>query len=129
LRLLLDTYAAIWALVAPKEIPDRIRHLIGNEENEIFVSVVSLWEIAIKFSLYGSRRMPLSCAEAAEAFEQAGYTILQARKEHALAVEPIRLPHGDLFDRLILAQALSEPLTLVTKDRRLAAYSETIVSW
>lgn len=49
--------------------------------------------------------------------------------EHTLAVESLQLDHEDPFDRLILAQALSEPLILVTRDRQLAAYSDTIISW
>jgi len=129
LRLLLDTHAAIWALASSDTIPGRVRDIIGNEDNEVYVSVVSLWEIAIKFSLHGRSRMPLSSSEALEGFRAAGYTILDVRAEHALAAEPIRLPHGDPFDRLILAQALSEPLILVTKDRVLAAYNDAIISW
>ena len=73
--------------------------------------------------------MPLSSAEAIARFRDAGYVILDVRAEHALAVEAIRLPHGDPFDRLILAQALSEPLILVTRDRQLAAYNHTIINW
>ena len=129
MRLLLDTHAAIWALAQARTIPQRIRDLIGNEENQVFVSVVSLWEIGIKFSLHGRARMPISSEEAFGHFRNAGYTILDVRAEHALAVEAIRLPRGDPFDRLILAQALSEPMVLVTKDRQLAGYNEMVVSW
>ena len=113
----------------PETIPQRIRDIIENDENEVFVSVVSLWEIGIKFSLHGRDRMPISAAEAFGHFRDAGYAMLDVRAEHALAVEAIRLPRGDPFDRLILAQALSEPMVLVTKDRQLAGYNETIVSW
>jgi PIN domain nuclease of toxin-antitoxin system len=127
--LLLDTHAAIWALASAKTIPDRIRSIIGDDQNEVFVSVVSLWEIGIKFSRHGRGLMPLSSAEALTRFRDAGYVILDVRAEHALAVEAIRLPHGDPFDRLILAQALSEPLILVTRDRQLAAYNHTIINW
>jgi PIN domain nuclease of toxin-antitoxin system len=129
LRLLLDTHTAIWALAAAKTLPERIRDLIGNEENQVFVSVVSLWEIGIKFSLHGRDRIPLSSREAIGHFRSAGYSMLEVGVEHALAVEHIRLPRGDPFDRLILAQALSEPMILVTKDRQLAGYSDTVVSW
>jgi PIN domain nuclease of toxin-antitoxin system len=129
LRLLLDTHTAIWALAASRTLPERIRDLIGNKENQIFVSVVSLWEIGIKFSLYGRYRMPMTSREAVGHFHNAGYAMLDVNVEHALAVETIRLPRGDPFDRLILAQALSEPMFLVTKDRQLAGYNDTVVSW
>ena len=129
MRLLLDTHVAIWALAAAKRLPERIRDLIGNEEHQVFVSVVSLWEIGIKFSLHGRDRMPVSSREAFGHFHSAGYTMLEVRAEHALAAEAIRLPRGDPFDRLILAQTLSEPMILVTKDRQLAGYNDTIISW
>jgi PIN domain nuclease of toxin-antitoxin system len=128
-RLLLDTHAAIWALISSETLPAHIRELIGHEENEIFVSTVSLWEIAIKFRLRGRRHMPISSAEAMRYFRNAGYALLEVRAEHAIEVESMDLDHSDPFDRLILAQALSEPLRLITKDRRLAAYSDTVISW
>lgn len=129
MRLLLDTHTAIWALAASKTLPERIRDLIGSEENQVFVSVVSLWEIGIKFSLHGRDRMPISSREAVGHFHSAGYNMLDVSTQHAVAVETIRLPRGDPFDRLILAQALSEPMILVTKDRQLAGYNNTVVSW
>ena len=110
-------------------MPDRIRALIENIDNDVYVSVASLWEIAIKFASRGRQGIPLSSAEALRHFRDAGFAILDIRAEHAVAVESVRLPHGDPFDRLILAQALTEPLRLITKDRVLAAYSDPVISW
>ncbi|HTV71592.1 MAG TPA: type II toxin-antitoxin system VapC family toxin [Rhizobiaceae bacterium] len=130
MRLLLDTHVAIWALASSSSMPPHIRNLIGRDENEASVSVASLWEIAIKFATHGRARMPLSCAEAFAAFEKAGYGILDIKPEHAIAVEQLPMSRGDPFDRLLLAQAKSEPMLLLTRDQKLiAAGGDTVIGW
>jgi PIN domain nuclease of toxin-antitoxin system len=129
MRLLLDTHVAIWALADPDSLPEHIREIIDDEGNQIYVSIASLWEIAVNFAKYGRTRMPLSASEALAAFEMSDYDILDVRTAHVLAIAKHDLPKGDPFDRLILAQALSEPLYLVTKDRRLASFGDNIISW
>ena len=128
MRLLLDTQAAIWSVSGSDRIEKSVLKLI-EEADEVFVSSCSLWEIAIKFRVARTNAPPFSGAAANEKFIEAGYRILEMRAEHAVAVETLRLEHGDPFDQLILAQALSEPLRLVTKDRKLAGYSNTVISW
>jgi PIN domain nuclease of toxin-antitoxin system len=128
MRLLLDTQAAIWSVSASDRIAKSVAKLV-EEADEIFVSACSLWEIAIKFRLGRVNAPPFSAASANEKFLETGYRILEMRAEHAIAVETLRLDHGDPFDRIILAQALTEPLRLVTKDRKLARYSHAIISW
>ena len=129
MRLLLDTHTAIWTLVSASTIPAEIHKIISDTENDVFVSVVSLWEIAIKFRLRGRRRMPLSAIEALNHFRRTEYGILEISAEHAIAVEALDLQHTDPFDMLILAQAVTEPLRLATKDRKLARYSDAVISW
>ena len=87
----------------------------------------SLWEIAIK-SMPGRRTFaPMSAADAMMHFERAGFELLEIRAEHILAVANLPPLHGDPFDRLLVAQAISEPLRLVTRDKILAGYSDTII--
>ena len=87
----------------------------------------SLWEIAIK-SMPGRRTLaPMSAADAMMHFERAGFELLEIRTEHILAVANLPPLHGDPFDRLLVAQANSEPLRLVTRDKVLAGYSDTII--
>jgi PIN domain nuclease of toxin-antitoxin system len=128
-RLLLDTHIAIWAVAESKRLPADIRDLIEDERNDIFVSVVSVWEIAMKRAL-GRRGSPaFSAAEAVGLFEASGYSSLSVATPHVLAVETLPHLHADPFDRLLVAQAITEPLRFVTRDRKLTAYSDTIISF
>lgn len=129
MKLLLDTHVAVWSLTAREKISREILQVIADRQNEVFVSVCSLFELAIKSRL-GHRTAPaLTTAAAKEAFATAEFRLLDVTSEHALAVETLRLDHGDPFDRLILAQALTEPLRLITKDRKLAGYGATVITW
>lgn len=129
MRLLLDTHIALWAIVDDPKLPSIAQRLIAEPGNEVFVSVVSLWEIAIKRALARGRStdMPISAKEALRYCQEAGYRILEMTAEHAVAVESLPTRHADPFDRLLVAQALSEPMRLITHDAKVAAYGETIM--
>ncbi len=127
MRLLLDTHVAIWALASPELIGESIRGLIAEPANGIHVSAVSIWEIAIKFSLGKRSAPPFSGRQAIGYFRQAGYRLLPITPEHAAATGELPMLHADPFDRLLVAQALCEPMRLVTHDRQIAAYSDTVI--
>lgn len=129
MNLLLDTHVALWALNGDAKLSRRASELIADPSNTISVSVVSLWEISIKNALRRKNANPLtfSAAEALEQCERAGFAILPITAAHAVAMDGLDRLHGDPFDRLLAAQALTEPLRLVTHDRALAAYSDTII--
>jgi PIN domain nuclease of toxin-antitoxin system len=131
LNLLLDTHVALWAIVDDPRLPAPIRALIADSENEITVSAASVWEIAIKHAL--SRRgvgaMPVSAGTALKHFRKAGYALLGISPTHAAAVDTLPALHGDPFDRLLIAQAFTEPLRLVTHDRAVSAYGESIIAF
>ncbi len=127
MRLLLDTHVALWAIGHPGKLTADIRGLLSDRANEIFVSVVTVWEIAIKYAV-GQRTAPLvSAAEAAGYFRASGSMFLDVTTEHAIAVENLPRIHGEPFDRLLVAQALTEPLRLITRDREVAGYSDTVI--
>ena len=125
MRVLLDTHIALWAVVGSKRLAPRAKELILAAD-DVFVSAASLWEIAIKHGL-GRGDMPISSAQALQAFTDAGYALLDIRPEHAIAVERLAPIHGDPFDRMLVAQALVEPVTLITRDALVASYSPAIV--
>lgn len=125
MRVLLDTHIALWAVVGSKRLSVQARDLILAAD-EVFVSTASLWEIAIKHGL-GRGDMPISSAQALRAFTDAGYVLLDIRPRHALAVEKLVSIHNDPFDRILIAQALTEPLGLITRDARVASYSAAIL--
>ncbi len=99
--------------------------------NTVFVSVVSLWEIAIKSALRrtgaGAGAIPSSAAAALQDFDEAGFDILAVTARHAIAVQTLPVLHRDPFDRLLIAQALEEPMRFLTHDAAAAAYSDTII--
>jgi len=129
MRLLLDTHVALWAVDAASRLPPRIFDMIEDRRNDVFVSAVTIWEIAIKSSLTRVRDpMPFSSAQAWSKFLEADFEMLLVTPAHAVAVETLPLHHGDPFDRLLVAQALVEPLTIVSQDSRLSAYTE-IINW
>lgn len=126
MRLLLDTHIALWAVADDPRLSAQARSMIANLDNEVYVSVVSLWEIAIKYGL-GRGDMPVSAAEALGYFTDAGYRLLDIRPHHAVTVERLPAHHGDPFDRLLIAQAQIEPLHLITHDVAMIQYGENIV--
>lgn len=129
MRLLLDTHVAVWSVDDPAMLPARIRTLIAKEAEQVFISTVVLWEIAIKHALGRKSAPKISTARANMHFENAGFSVLPISTAHALAVGGLPGHHHDPFDRMLVVQALTEPLRLVTHDRRLAAYSDTIITF
>ncbi len=129
MRSLLDTHVAIWGTLNDPRLSKSVADLIADPANEIIVSAVSLWEIAVKYPLAARRTdtIPFSAAEAADLFLEAGYALLGVSPDHAVAVERLPVIHGDPFDRLLVAQALTEPLRLITHDSTVARYSDAFV--
>jgi PIN domain nuclease of toxin-antitoxin system len=127
LKLLLDTHVAIWTLIAPERLPASILGLIAQPDNSVYVSAATIWEIAIKHALKRSSAPPFSARDAIAHFGDAGFLFVDVTSRHAAEVEKLPLRHGDPFDRLLVAQALSEPFRLVTHDPNVAAYSDFII--
>jgi PIN domain nuclease of toxin-antitoxin system len=121
MNLLLDTHIALWAIADSPRLPAEARACIADPANTVFVSAASVWEIAIKHAI-ARKDMPISGSDAARFFAEAGYVELPIRAAHAAATEGLPRHHADPFDRILVAQAQTEPLILLTHDRRLKAY-------
>ena len=126
MNLLLDTHVALWAIADSPKLPQRARDLIQAPKTTVWVSAANIWEIAIKFAL-GRGDMPVSGQDAARYFQESGYRFLPIDVEHTLAVESLPAYHHDPFDRILVAQALVEPMRLMTHDPLVARYSDTII--
>ena len=126
MRLLLDTHVALWAITDDPRLSEQARELISSPRNNVVVSAVSVWEISIKHAL-ARGDMPVSGYEALEYFYAAGYQLLDVTPEHAAEVERLPPLHADPFDRLLIAQAMMEPMRLLTHDATVAKYSDSIV--
>jgi PIN domain nuclease of toxin-antitoxin system len=122
-ELLLDTQILLWALGARTRIPAQMREAIESRTNVVFVSAASVWEIAIKASL---GRIAISGPELGElpAFVDAsGFDELPVLSRHALGVHDLPRHHRDPFDRILIAQARAEGLTLLSVDPAFRAYA------
>lgn len=126
MNLLLDTHVALWAITDSPRLPQTARELIRSPKTTVWVSVASVWEIAIKHSL-GRGDMPVSSQDAVRYFHESGYRLVAIEAEHVVAVEGLPTHHQDPFDRILVAQALIEPMRLMTHDPLVALYSDTII--
>ena len=123
MKLLLDTHILLWLMQDAPQLRPAARRLIDDADS-VHVSSVSLWEVAIKRSLGKLRLDPDALDEhlAASAVQALGLSWAHVRQLRTLPAH-----HGDPFDRMLVAQALSEPLHLLTHDAALAPYSELVI--
>jgi PIN domain nuclease of toxin-antitoxin system len=130
LKLLLDTHLALWAITDSPRLSAPARALISDLTNELYVSIASLWEIAIKHALGPKRRHPIEVDSltAQQRFQSSGYAILPITVSHIHALAALPLIHGDPFDRLLVAQGYETPLRLVTQNATLQRYGDFVIS-
>ena len=121
MNLLLDTHVALWAITESPRLTKKAREMIESPRSSVWISAATVWEIAIKHGL-GRGDMPVSSLEAMRYFRASGYRWLPVEPEHAAAVEDLATHHADPFDRLLVAQAKVEGLTLVTTDPVVRSY-------
>ncbi|HEX9668458.1 MAG TPA: type II toxin-antitoxin system VapC family toxin [Thermoanaerobaculia bacterium] len=121
MKLLLDTQILLWAAGQPERLTAAARKLLNNQRNELLFSAASLWEIAIKNAL-GREDFRVEPRLLRRALLDNGYVELPVTSQHAVSIDGLPPLHKDPFDRLLLAQALTEGITLVTGDAQLARY-------
>jgi PIN domain nuclease of toxin-antitoxin system len=124
LRLLLDTHALIWTLSAPAKLPRFVSDAIDDPANFVFASVVSAWEMAIKQSL---GRLDFPLGRLGDTLIKTGIVDLPITLQHAVAVSRLPAHHRDPFDRLLIAQAQLEGLTLVSRDPLVRQYQVAVL--
>ena len=122
MNLLLDTHVLLWWLADAPELSEAARDLIRDSNRAVWVSAASAWEIAIKKAL-GKLEAPDDLVAALEAN---GFRSLPIRVTHALLAGSLPRIHDDPFDRMLVAQALCEPMRLLTTDKVLAGYGEIV---
>jgi PIN domain nuclease of toxin-antitoxin system len=123
MRLLLDTHIFYWSFYERLRLSRKTLSLF-NQAEEIFVSSASIWEISIKVRL---GKMKADPQELIDSIEASGFQELPVWSRHAVVVANLPLHHTDPFDRLLIAQAITEPLHLVTTDAQLTQYSELVI--
>lgn len=121
MNLLLDTHAAIWFITEDDRLPIKAKVHIENPDNPCFVSIASFWEMAIKHSL-GKLVLKSDLNDVFHLVDSSGLSLLPITTTHILTSSTLPFHHRDPFDRLIIAQAKSEGLTVLIKDLEFAKY-------
>lgn len=121
MQLLLDTHALIWFINGDKSLSEKARNLIKNLENECFVSIASVWEIAIKLSL-GKLELNCSFNDLSKLLIESEIEILPISFEHINYLLSLEFHHRDPFDRIIISQGIIEKMAIVTKDDNFINY-------
>lgn len=124
MRVLLDTHILLWWLSDDKRLPKEAEKIIKDDDNQVYVSAASIWEVAIKAALGQIKADPFAIQEA---IAPSGFLELPVTGTHAAQVSRLPHHHRDPFDRMLVAQSLVEPMRLLTTDRLLARYGETIL--
>lgn len=115
MKLLIDSQVLIWLLYSPEKIGTQAHESIENV-GEVYLSIISLWELTIKF---GKQKLPYSPTELSNGADALNLIRMSLQENHILQLPTIQTPHGDPFDRMLLAQAETEGCHLLTSDKEL----------
>jgi PIN domain nuclease of toxin-antitoxin system len=131
MNLLLDTHILIWALNEDPRLPVKAREMILDEDNVVYYSSVSIWEISIKHSFHPDN-VEFSGKELAQFCQEAGFLPVEMKDKHVFALETITRSEGapvhhDPFDRMLIAQAKAENMSFITHDSLLPYYDEKCI--
>jgi PIN domain nuclease of toxin-antitoxin system len=126
-KLLLDTHVFLWIVSADRRLTPTYRTLFEDPDNQLFFSVASCWEIVIKVNL-DRLQLPLPATDyVMKQIEANQITLLGIRHSHLKALETLPTLHKDPFDRMILAQALAESMSLLSKDKAMRGYKVRVL--
>lgn len=124
---ILDTHCLLWSLAEPGRINARVRALLIDHDNELYLSAISVLEIAIKWQL-GKLTLPEPPATfIPRVIRELSLLLLPVRQDHALAVATLPRKHADPFDRVLICQSRIEDLPIITADRRLREYDVRLI--
>ncbi|MCL2421999.1 MAG: type II toxin-antitoxin system VapC family toxin [Defluviitaleaceae bacterium] len=126
MRYLLDTHTAFWYFEGSTTLSKKAKAVIDDDKNEILVSIVSAWEIAIKHSLHREETTLCSVKEFFDEVESSGLKLIGLEPQHVRAIEVLPYHHRDPFDRLLIATAIAEDIVFVSADANVPAYD---VKW
>jgi PIN domain nuclease of toxin-antitoxin system len=125
MRVLLDSHLLVWISEDSPKLPKAVRLMLEEEDHSFFFSAVSLWELAIKSSL-GKRGYLVNVRQLYSELVDHRYGEISLSTRHAFALENLPAIHKDPFDRILIAQAMSEGITLLTSDETVALYNAPV---
>jgi PIN domain nuclease of toxin-antitoxin system len=125
MKYLIDTHIFLWSLFSPEKITRHVAKVIKESGNRIFVSTITFWEIALKFSLNKLELEGITPDELPEFANKMNFELLSLSAEDAASFYHLpRITHKDPFDRMLIWQAIREKMVLISKDRKIAAYED-----
>jgi PIN domain nuclease of toxin-antitoxin system len=122
MKVLVDTHTFIWALLHDHRLSANAKRILRSDEHELFFSLASLWEIAIKIKTGKLNTLGSSVSHIRDEMETYGMELLPIHYRHILQLESLPAHHSNPFDRLLIAQALTEALPILTGDKAFASY-------
>ncbi len=125
---LLDTHAFLWFLEGNKSLSKKAKDIIVNPKNKTFVSIASIWEMGIKISL-DKLQLDLTLEELKHELIKNEFEILPLDFDHVIELSGLDYHHRDPFDRILISQAKSEKLTILSKDKNFRLYKQVKVVW
>ena len=126
MKLLLDTHTFIWWASEPEQLSANAISLLEDEHNQPVISVVNIWEIQIK-DVVGKMNLNFSLEEIIKTYRENEIDILPIYQSHVLRLRSLPDHHRDPFDRILVAQALVENMTIISKDAKIKQYPVTVV--
>lgn len=133
MKILLDTHIALWAVADTGKLSEEVIKLLESNDNEVFYSVASVWEVAIKHKIR-PEQMPIPEEAFVRLCQKTGFVQLPIKDRHVFLLKTLERPvtapkHNDPFDRLLIAQAKYENLKLVTHDSLIPYYKEDCIMY
>ena len=125
MQILLDTHIIIWLVENPKQLSQKVLDILTDKKTKIYYSLASIWELAIKA---GIGRIEIDLSILLDTLKQNDIKPLQILETHIIKVKDLPAVHKDPFDRILIAQAISENLQLFTRDTILQGYSKKLVN-
>lgn len=128
MNILVDTHIAVWLLINRNKFKNEFINIIESLNNKVYVSLITIWEIAIKNIKHGYQEMPLDEKQFIKLCEEMEFEFLLIKIKHLLNIRNLKLknnqiPHNDPFDKLLISQSVCENLTFCTRDNVLLNYN------
>jgi len=127
MRVLVDTHTFLWDLLSDHRSSRLAKQMLKSDEHELYFSLVSLWEFAIKIKSGKLNALGSSVAYIRSEMENYSMQLLPIRYEHILQLESLPVHHSDPFDRLLIAQAITESLPILTRDDKFTLYPVQVI--
>lgn len=124
MKYLVDTHIFLWWLNDDKRLKTSIKEILKSRDNSIYASVVTAWELSIKFTKNSTFRLKTTIEDC---FQKAGFDILDVKFSHILHLQKLEQHHKDPFDRMLIAQTVSENAILITGDEKIWKYDVEVL--